>query len=112
MKFYYFDDTGAKKYLTLKKAAPEWCNLDCPAIYIEDDPTRWNGWILLSNGLVLEDGNSDLYALVKKFVERSSEAFYRRYPTLRSQPGKNGFMRNFINNVMQYQPELITGEVA
>ena len=46
MKFYYLDG-DKKKYITLKRGAPEWCNIDCPPIFIEDGgPDRWQGWRL------------------------------------------------------------------
>jgi hypothetical protein len=95
MKFYYMD--GNKKvYLTLKRAAPEWCNLDCPNIFIEDKSAggRWPGWRLLTR-LVLEDGNEDLKDKARKFIALSSEAFYKKYPACRSRAGVNGFLENF-----------------
>lgn len=98
MKFYY-KNGGKKVYITLKRGAPEWCNLDCPAVYVEGDPTRWPGWMLLSNGLYLEDGNSDLASRARRFVELSGEAFYKKYPRCRSIPGVNGFLENFDRRV-------------
>ena len=94
MKFYY-KDCGRKVYLTLKRGAPEWCNADCPPIYIEGDPKRWPGWILLSNCLCLEDGNRELVPLVRNFVKLSGEAFYHKYPNCQTIPGRNGFLENF-----------------
>ena len=93
MKFYYMDG-NTKKYITLKRGAPEWCNADCPPVFVEGDPNRWPGWRLLT-GLTLEDGNSDLKEAARRFVALSSEAFYRKYPDCRSVSGRNGFLDNF-----------------
>jgi len=97
MKFYY--KNGNKKvYITLKRGAPEWCNLDCPAIYIEGDVNRWPGWRLMSDCLYLEDGNEDLKEVVRNFVRISGEAFYSKYPDCQTTPGVNGFLVNFDNH--------------
>lgn len=103
IKFYY--ENNGKVYLTLTRAAPEWCNLDCPTIYIESDGTdgRWPGW-MLSNGLTLEDGNSDVAGLFKEFVRKSSEAFYAKYRNCYR--GTNGFWNNFE----QANPKLFEGQ--
>ena len=92
-------DGNEKRYLTLKKAAPEWCNLDCPEIKIENpDPKtgKWDGWLVISSsvsGMFLEDGNTDIKEMVHRFVKKSSEAFYKKYPSCFK--GQNGFLINF-----------------
>ena len=92
MRFYYMDG-NKREYLTLGKGSAKWANLDCPAIRIEGDETRWPGWLLLSDGLVFEDGNSDLYGATRNFVKKSGEAFYRKFPEVFK--GRNGFLENF-----------------
>ena len=92
MKFYYMDG-NRKKYITLKRAAPEWCNADCPTIFIEG-PEYWHGWRLMT-GLTLEDGNAKLLETARHFVRISGEEFYRKYPDCRTVPGRNGFLDNF-----------------
>ncbi len=109
MKFYYEAD-GKKIYLTLKRGMPEWCNYDCPDIHAEKDESkrRWDGWLVLSYPLVLEDGNEDLFLLVKSFVKKSSEAFYKKYDHLWE--GKNGFFENFMSQTAKYHPSLLVRE--
>ena len=109
MKFYYLDGTKAK-YLTLKRGASEWANQDCPAIYIKGDPTRWPGWILMNQGLILEDGNADLFPLVREFVRKSGEAFHRKYPdSCHEGQGHNGFLNTFDAETRRYHPKLMEG---
>ena len=103
MRFYYMD--GERKvYLTLKKGSPEWCNLDCPTIKLEGDPSRWPGWNVL-HYLILEDGNDEFYPLVRSFVKKSSEAFYRKFPDMRKD--RNGFLENFDNGILKYHRSLV-----
>lgn len=105
MKFYYM--LGDKKvYRSLKRGDAEWCNYDCPAIYVEGDSSRFEGWLLMSNCLVLEDGNDDLYNLARSFVEKSSKAFYAKYPETKRANG-NGFLKNFDYNIIKYHSKII-----
>ena len=90
MKSYYYDD-GVKHYITLRRAAPEWCNLDCPCIYQTDD------MFAINNGLHIEySATAEEVSLFVRFVKASSEAFYRKYPHLREKANSNGFVKNLI----------------
>lgn len=91
-RFYY--ENGGRVFLTLHKGSAEWCNMDCPIIYVLSDGKdgRWIGW-RLSTGLTLEDGNSEFAELFAEFVRKSSEAFYKKYP--QCWRGRNGFVENF-----------------
>jgi hypothetical protein len=102
MKFYY--EENGKVYLDLNEASPEWCNMDCPIIYVESNGKdgRWPGW-RLSTGLTIEDGNSDLVQLFTSFVKKSSEAFYAKYPDCWK--GRNGFWLNFVKDNREHHIE-------
>jgi hypothetical protein len=109
MKFFYTEGNDYRRqrhYISLRRGAPEWCNLDCPVIYVDGDPERFAGW-RLSTGLTLEDGNSDLAEQFLRFVLLSSKAFYQKYPQCFQPKRGNGFWKNAMgHNPVHYATAL------
>lgn len=93
-RFYYFaSDRNPKQYITMKRAAPEWCNLDCPEIYVESDD-EYDGWLVNSGGLYIESVPERVQLLFVRFVKRSERAFYHKYP--QCYDGRYGFTENLV----------------
>jgi hypothetical protein len=112
-KAYYNYGTTEEVEITLRRAAPEWCNLNCPRIWaICQDPTRDQApWMLNSDGWIgaVEGGPEDLVVLYTRFVLASSKAFYRKYPRCdKSNRGNltNGFWHNFCRETEQFRGRL------
>lgn len=76
MQTKYKDETG--RILTLKKAAPEWFNDDCPSLYRLDNGERvWCGWSLYSGIETVDQNEAEN---IEKFKENSRKAFIKKYP--------------------------------
>ena len=98
-RFMFQDGDGVKYHLTLRKASAEWCNLDCPTLWCESSDPALNGLRINSGGTYIEALPAELERLFIRFVQTSSEAFYRKYPQCRHEPGlRNGFMANLIRH--------------
>lgn len=105
IKFTY-DDFRGTHVITMQRAAPEWCNSDCPTLYsISGDPALDNLRIN-SDGLLIESIPDELARLFARFVRRSSEAFYRKmrakYPNSTWVNRENGFWSNFVRMNTRY----------
>ena len=105
VKFYYMN--GKKKiWITMNRAAPEWCNLDCPDIYsfAPKEISAWNGW-RINDGNVME---TLPYWMAKRFVRfflLSSIAYYRKYGedcSCNNENQTNGFWRNFRDQAKKH----------
>lgn len=94
---FFFDDHRGHHTITMKRACAEWCNADCPTIYSASPIPDENGWMLNSGGLHIESLPEAWRKMFIKFVVRSSEAFYRKYPHCRSVPNRNGFVENLCS---------------
>lgn len=84
MNRYYYIADGKKHYITLKKAAPEWVNYDCPYIYDDTDVTVVQFDYFNKKIVAMNDVEVDL---IKKFISVSDKAFCRKYPHLGYSPG-------------------------
>ena len=92
-KFTYESYESGTREITLRRAAPEWCNADCPSIWASDPDTPWR---CNADGCPgMEHLPDDVAVLYTRFVKASSEAFYRKYPDIRNQAQRNGFWENF-----------------
>jgi hypothetical protein len=95
MIFSYEDIDGKVHQITMRRAAPEWCNQDCPSItYVASDgfPMKINviGWI----GCIESGVPDDIAVLYARFVLASSRAWYRKFP--QHDKGSNNFWLNFV----------------
>lgn len=93
--FSYEDIDGKVHQITMRRAAPEWCNQDCPSItYVASDgfPMKINvtGWI----GCIEHGVPDDIAVLYARFVLTSSRAWYRKFP--QHCKGSNNFWLNFV----------------
>ena len=96
--FKYEDNFGKLHQITMRRAAPEWCNHDCPPItYVDYDgfPMRIN-----AGGFIgcIEDGVPEYIAvLYARFVLASSRAWYQKFPQYYK--GSNNFWLNFVTDL-------------
>lgn len=67
-----------RKGLTLRRAAPEWYNLDCPSIYHKDGHVVWHGYTL--HAQVVNTGDAEEMEMMRRFLLKSRAAFRRKYP--------------------------------
>ncbi len=90
-----YDDHRGHHIITLKRAAPEWCNSDCPVIYVVSDDRNLHGF-KLHTSLTMEAIPNDLARLFTSFVWRSSQAYYRKREGVEVPVTENGFWKNFL----------------
>ena len=96
MPIYSYDDYSGEHVITMTRAAPEWCNSDCPMITrLPDAAVPY--MLRVNDGLILETEIPEVAKLFASFVAASALAYYRKYegPTaLRD----TGYWRNFISD--------------
>lgn len=113
IKFTY-DDYRGSHVITMLRAAPEWCNSDCPTLYSISDNPALDGLRINSDGLLIESLPDELARLFARFVRKSSEAFYRKmqadHPRSAWVHEENGFWHNFVHiNTKYYGAEYMRG---
>lgn len=91
-----YDDYRGEHVITMIRAAPEWCNSDCPSIIMvqKDPPVS----IRVNSGTFLETSNLDIASQFASFFAVSVLAYYRKYDYPIVELRNSGFWINFVRD--------------